>query len=268
MEPAGSNVEVARGGFGARDVPRSGGIRPRGHERRVGGEVGRSAPEDADEPERALEPSDVVVLRRLHERRARGRAPDRLLEEPDVRRTEVAELAEDAIDVRPRPLPARARERTAPGARDRRRRARRPDRLRRTCRARRRPLRRRFRGAAPRPRPSPRATRRRARRARPIASRAERRPRSGRGQEPAAVAGETPRVSPPPANAATTAQRTRAAISVVAVAPAVPGQTRSRIVAMPWPPPMHIVTRAVAPPLRSRASRAVPRSIAPVAPSG
>ena len=43
---------------------------------------------------------------------------------------------------------------------------------------------------------------------------------------------------------------------------------RSRTIATPCPPPMHIVTSAVAFPLRSSSSRAVPMSIAPVAPSG
>ena len=45
-------------------------------------------------------------------------------------------------------------------------------------------------------------------------------------------------------------------------------QTRSTMVAIPCPPPMHIVMSAVALPLRSSSSIAVPRSIAPVAPRG
>jgi len=42
----------------------------------------------------------------------------------------------------------------------------------------------------------------------------------------------------------------------------------SMIVAMPWPPPMHMVMSAVCLPLRSSSSSAVPSSIAPVAPNG
>ncbi len=45
-------------------------------------------------------------------------------------------------------------------------------------------------------------------------------------------------------------------------------QTRSMIVAMPIPPPMHSVMRAVALPSLSSSSSAVPMRIAPVAPSG
>ena len=44
--------------------------------------------------------------------------------------------------------------------------------------------------------------------------------------------------------------------------------TTSRTVATPMPPPAHRVTTAYRPPRRSSSSRAVPRSIAPVAPSG
>ena len=44
--------------------------------------------------------------------------------------------------------------------------------------------------------------------------------------------------------------------------------TRSTIVAMPMPPPMHSVTRPVARSRRSSSSSTVPISIAPVAPSG
>ncbi len=46
------------------------------------------------------------------------------------------------------------------------------------------------------------------------------------------------------------------------------GQTRSMIVAVPMPPPMQRVTSAVLLPVRSSSSSAVPRIIAPVAPSG
>ena len=45
-------------------------------------------------------------------------------------------------------------------------------------------------------------------------------------------------------------------------------QTRSMIVAVPMPPPMHNVISAVPLPVRSSSSSAVPRIIAPVAPSG
>jgi len=45
-------------------------------------------------------------------------------------------------------------------------------------------------------------------------------------------------------------------------------QTRSIMVAMPIPPPMHSVMRAVALPSLSSSSSAVPMRIAPVAPSG
>jgi hypothetical protein len=45
-------------------------------------------------------------------------------------------------------------------------------------------------------------------------------------------------------------------------------QTRSMIVAVPMPPPMHSVISAVPLPVRSSSSSAVPRIIAPVAPSG
>ena len=44
--------------------------------------------------------------------------------------------------------------------------------------------------------------------------------------------------------------------------------TRSMIVAVPMPPPMHRVTSAVDLPVRSSSSSTVPRIIAPVAPSG
>ena len=46
------------------------------------------------------------------------------------------------------------------------------------------------------------------------------------------------------------------------------GQTRSMIVAVPMPPPMHSVMSAAPLPVRSSSSSAVPRIIAPVAPSG
>ena len=45
-------------------------------------------------------------------------------------------------------------------------------------------------------------------------------------------------------------------------------QTRSMIVAVPMPPPMQRVMSAVLLPVRSSSSSAVPRIIAPVAPSG
>src|SRR5262249_6415388 len=45
-------------------------------------------------------------------------------------------------------------------------------------------------------------------------------------------------------------------------------QTRSMIVAVPMPPPMHNVMRAAPLPVRSSSSSTVPRIIAPVAPSG
>ena len=46
------------------------------------------------------------------------------------------------------------------------------------------------------------------------------------------------------------------------------GHTRSITVAVPIPPPVHIVTRPVVMSRRSSSSRSVPMSIAPVAPIG
>ena len=44
--------------------------------------------------------------------------------------------------------------------------------------------------------------------------------------------------------------------------------TRSKIAAMPWPPPMHIVTRAKRPPMRCSSYSALMVMIVPVAPTG
>ncbi len=45
-------------------------------------------------------------------------------------------------------------------------------------------------------------------------------------------------------------------------------QTRSKAMAMPWPPPMHMVQSARLPPVRSSSYSALTIRIAPVAPTG